>query len=108
MVDEVRPPTALVISQAYVPHPASVGSTWPMQQLIWSDASRLQQEIATKLEQPDSKLSDWHGDALVWKFNRTDSTGPFETTPELAAVIDEKYNRLASWLLVSLAWRLPL
>ena len=74
MVDEVRPPTALVISQAYVPHPASVGNTWPMRQPIWSDTSRLQQEIATKLEQPDSKLSDWHGDSLVSKFNRTDSS----------------------------------
>ena len=96
MVDEVRPPTALVISQAYVPHPASVGNTWPMRQPIWSDTSRLQQEIATKLEQPDSKLSDWHGDSLVSKFNRTDSTGPFGTTPKLAAIIEEKYNRLTS------------
>jgi len=77
-----------------------------MQQPIWSDASRLQQEIATKPGQPDSKLSDWREDPLVSKFNRTDPTGPFEIAPELAAIIEERYNRLTSWRMVPLTSRL--
>ncbi len=70
----------------------AMGTSWQVtlpRGPVSTDTFELQQAITTKFEQLESQMSHWRDDSVVSRFNRTDSTSPFEITPELATVIEE-------------------